>query len=268
MLKTFIYILKCPVTQEIRYVGKTNNPEERLKNHLNSSRDKNTYKRNWLNKLKELKLKPIFEIIDEVPITEWHYWEKFYIKKYIDAGCILVNCTDGGDGLTFGNQTSFKKGQNGRSVISLNKDGSFYKEFLSIQEANICIGKKIDDVLYGDGKTSGGYIHIFKDIFEKLTQEELSNIIEKANKKEVTEKNKQTFFKNGHESWNKGKKYSNLNNPRRRKIEQIDKNTLEILEEFPCIADAINKYNSKSIEQALSGKNKTACGFIWRYKND
>lgn len=270
MLKTFIYVLKCPITKEVKYVGKTNNPKVKFSNHLNSSRDKNIHKRNWINKLKKLKLKPIFEIIDEVPITDWHYWEKFYIKKYLDSECILVNFTNGGDGLTFGNQTSFKKGQNNKPVIILNKDGSFLKEFASVSEANLGLGKKIDAVLYGNGKTAGGYIPILKDAFEKLTQEELSNIIEKANKKEMSEASKQTYFKKGHNkggtSYNKGKFGSDSNHPRKRSIEKIDKDTFEILEEFCCISDAVRKYGTKSIEQALSGKNKTACGFIWRYK--
>jgi len=107
---TFIYVLKCPLSGEVRYVGKSNNPDERYKDHLNRSRDGGTYKRNWINSLRKNNLKPIFEIIKEVSVGKWKIWEKYYIKHYRDKGCKLVNIMGGGDGLTFGNQTSFKKG--------------------------------------------------------------------------------------------------------------------------------------------------------------
>ena len=49
MKYTYIYILIDPFTNQIRYVGKANNPKERYKNHKNRCRDKNTHKRNWIN---------------------------------------------------------------------------------------------------------------------------------------------------------------------------------------------------------------------------
>lgn len=110
MKTVYIYTLADPITQEIRYVGKTRNLLQRRHNHLNSCRDKNTYKRNWINKLREQGYLPIMEVLDEVLESEWRYWEKFWILQIKSWGFKLVNFTDGGDGLTFGNQTSFKKG--------------------------------------------------------------------------------------------------------------------------------------------------------------
>jgi len=120
MKHTYIYILIDPLTNQIRYIGKANNPKERYKNHKNRCRDKNTHKRNWMNKLRLKGLYPEIEIIDRVLTSEWHYWEKFWIAYYRFLGCSLVNYTSGGDGLTFGNQTSFKKGQ-----VSWNKGKQF-----------------------------------------------------------------------------------------------------------------------------------------------
>lgn len=110
-MKTYIYILVDPISNQIRYVGKSNNPEQRYKNHKNRCRDKNTHKRNWINKLRLLGKYPEIEIIDIVFINEWKYWERFWISYFKSIGANLTNYCIGGEGLTFGNQTSFKKGQ-------------------------------------------------------------------------------------------------------------------------------------------------------------
>ena len=85
---TFIYELIDPRTNEPRYIGKTNNPNYRLKNgHLNNSELKNkTYKCNWIKSLLKQNLKPTLNIIDEVNENEWQYWEKFYIGLYKEFG--------------------------------------------------------------------------------------------------------------------------------------------------------------------------------------
>lgn len=110
METTYIYALVDPRDGNTRYIGKTNNPRLRLKSHFNKSRHKNTYKFNWINSLRELGLKPILEIIDEVPKSEWKYWERFWIYQFKQWGFNLTNSTSGGNGLTFGNSTSYKKG--------------------------------------------------------------------------------------------------------------------------------------------------------------
>ena len=110
MKTTFIYCLIDPRDNQIRYIGKSNNPEQRLKNHCNPARYRPTYKFNWIRKLKQLKLKPILKILEEVDIEIWKQKEKYWIEFYKNEECNLVNYTDGGDGLSFGNQTSFRKG--------------------------------------------------------------------------------------------------------------------------------------------------------------
>lgn len=103
--------MRCPKTNEVRYVGKANKPKERFRAHLwGGKRTQSSYKRNWIDSLKREGLKPVLEVIKEVPIEEWKNWEKYYVTYYRDKGCNLTNITDGGDGLGYGNQTSFKKG--------------------------------------------------------------------------------------------------------------------------------------------------------------
>jgi len=110
METTFIYGLVDPRTDEIRYIGKANDIRQRLKNHLNPARYRPTHKFNWIRKLRRLNMKPYLIILDEVPINDWKFWEKFWIQLIKSWGFNLVNHTEGGEGLTYGNQTSFKKG--------------------------------------------------------------------------------------------------------------------------------------------------------------
>ena len=49
---TFIYILIDPITNQVRYVGKTNNISQRYKAHLNRARKHQIHKANWIKSLK------------------------------------------------------------------------------------------------------------------------------------------------------------------------------------------------------------------------
>lgn len=110
METTHIYILIDPETQQVRYVGKANNVSQRYKAHLNRARKHQMHKLNWINSLKSKGLKPIIEVIDIVPIENWQFWETYWISQFKTWGFDLINYTHGGDGATFANQTSFKKG--------------------------------------------------------------------------------------------------------------------------------------------------------------
>lgn len=93
MKTTFIYALKEPDTGEIRYIGKADDPKERLYVHLaDKSRNHRT---NWIRSLDE---KPDSEIVDEVPVEHWQQWEVAYIEFFREQGCGLVNGTPGGEG--------------------------------------------------------------------------------------------------------------------------------------------------------------------------
>ena len=45
-MEIYIYILQHPITKEIRYVGKTNNPKMRFQNHVNIRHNEHSHKRN------------------------------------------------------------------------------------------------------------------------------------------------------------------------------------------------------------------------------
>lgn len=188
METTNIYILIDPITNKVRYVGKANNITQRYRAHLNRARKHQIHKKNWIEQLKKEGLKPIIEIIDIVPIDNWIFWEKYWISQFKTWGFDLINYTNGGDGCTFGNQTSFKKGHklwlnknhteetkkkisenngskgkvsiNRKPVIQLNLNGEFIKEWDSILDAEngtSSSSTKIVSVCKGKRKTHNNF---------------------------------------------------------------------------------------------------------------
>jgi hypothetical protein len=98
--KQFIYILKDPISSEIRYVGKSNNPENRIKRHMGeySLIESWTSKNKWLLYLKNNNLSPIMEVIDEGDNDNINELEIKWISYYKSIGVKLTNGTSGGDG--------------------------------------------------------------------------------------------------------------------------------------------------------------------------
>jgi hypothetical protein len=60
------------------YIGKTINPQSRKYNH----------RRKFEGKI-------LLEVIDEIPISEWRFWEKYYISLFKGWGFILENSNNG-----------------------------------------------------------------------------------------------------------------------------------------------------------------------------
>lgn len=93
---TFLYELKDPRNGESRYVGKAKNPFLRFKRHLQCRERTPVY--NWIRSLKSGGLVPHMELLDEVPISQWQFWEREYIRVYRLIGVRLLNLSEGGDG--------------------------------------------------------------------------------------------------------------------------------------------------------------------------
>ncbi len=92
-----IYTLTHPITNEIRYVGRTKETlNNRLKTHLRA-KDK-SHRVNWIKSLQNENLIPNINLICETESFEnCIELEQYYIKKYRDLNYRLVNMTDGGD---------------------------------------------------------------------------------------------------------------------------------------------------------------------------
>ncbi len=75
-----IYALLDPATNEIKYIGKTNNPSKREKDHRGTKA--RTKKDLWIQSLKKEGKKPAFLTIEICEESKWYEREIYHIKKF------------------------------------------------------------------------------------------------------------------------------------------------------------------------------------------
>lgn len=266
MLNTFIYCLLDPRDGATRYVGKANDPDVRYKNHLNKAKDKETDKKKWVNELKQLGMKPILNVIASVPKNNWRFWEFIYVQAYKKIGCDLLNHTVGGEGATFANKTSYKKGHNAKVVVQLNKCGIHVNTFSSVQDAVNIFGKSLDSVLHGKTKTAYGFLWLYKDVYDKMDKIELDEFITNALTKDTA--NNGYRFQKGHTTWSKGKRGHILHGLKlAKRVKQIDIKTNIVLNIFRSAVEAADsvKCTRGNIDNCCTGRSKSAKKFKWEY---
>lgn len=98
MKTTFIYALNAPDTGECRYVGKSDRPDVRFYNHVRLAHRTKNHKDCWIVSLLTQGRIPKLEILDEVPRSEWEFWEREYIRVFRAIGFKLTNSAEGGSG--------------------------------------------------------------------------------------------------------------------------------------------------------------------------
>lgn len=96
---TEVYALLCPITGDVRYIGKANNTQKRLKSHIRAARDP---KKNhtpvycWINQLGRQGLQPIAQVVAIAIGDDWQTLERELIAQWRKDGRLL-NVADGGD---------------------------------------------------------------------------------------------------------------------------------------------------------------------------
>lgn len=94
---TYIYgLYEIGKENEIRYIGKTDNPKKRLNDHIHDKK-MTSHKSCWIKSVISEGNKIGIKIIAVVNFNNWKEEEIFYIKEYKKTNK-LVNITDGGDG--------------------------------------------------------------------------------------------------------------------------------------------------------------------------
>jgi len=94
---TEIYGLHCPDTGALRYIGKANCSNARLKSHLGACKRGRTPVRIWLASLLADGKLPILRVLETIPAEQWELAERAAIKNARDGGADLLNVAKGGN---------------------------------------------------------------------------------------------------------------------------------------------------------------------------
>ena len=105
---THIYGLCDPRNGELRYIGKSNNPENRLKSHISKTKIAAHPRRSaaWIASLLKHSILPEMFVIESIPKSEWRDAEQFNIAYFKSIGARLTNLTIGGEGSATGKRNS------------------------------------------------------------------------------------------------------------------------------------------------------------------
>lgn len=121
MEKVFIYGLWDPRNYSLRYVGKTDDLELRLRQHINfAANGQKSHKSNWIRQLLAEGLTPSIEALEEVSRDDWQRIEKIWIAECLENGLKLTNMTQGGDGFT-GEHSETSKQKTSRALMGIPK---------------------------------------------------------------------------------------------------------------------------------------------------
>ena len=89
-MKRLVYALKCPFTDEVHYVGKSSRGIVRPSEHITNSHSEEIKK--WVDSLRIIGSSPKIEVFEYVRLDEeLDERERYYIKKYLSKGNILLN---------------------------------------------------------------------------------------------------------------------------------------------------------------------------------
>lgn len=98
---TFIYALIDPRDYRIRYIGKSDEPQLRVMQHMQEQRRwpfSNPHFGRWLRELGLEELKPLSLIIETVDKLKWKKSERHWISTLRSAGFNILNWHMGGTG--------------------------------------------------------------------------------------------------------------------------------------------------------------------------
>lgn len=159
----YIYVLKDPITLEVRYVGKTVKPKNRLLNHISEAKNSkyHNHRLAWIRSLLMIEEMPIFEVVKICKLSEFKKYEKFYIEKYDFS--ILTNSDKSGQGNINRKKDVIDriKKKMSREVYVYDLNGEFLKKFCSVREASRRLSishASISRCCNGIWKHTSGYI--------------------------------------------------------------------------------------------------------------
>lgn len=274
----YIYKLIDPETNDIRYIGQTDNIKRRYNDHISSSFNEssdsyNTYKARWIRKLKSRDLLPLIEIVEEcIDFIQSNIRENYYIQKLTNEGYKLTN-SHSLDVTEFSLETKKKmsnarKGKTLEEIVGLEKSielKEYYSERTRLNNPNKSndplVREKISNTLkeyFEDKENHWAYgLKMTDEHNEKLRMVQLNNPKNVGNRKPRTEEQKEKLRNSI-----KGTKI------KRSEILQYDLD-MNLVKEWKSLRE-IERMDTtmgrSQIAKCCKGDKETYAGFIWKYK--
>lgn len=274
----YIYKLIDPTTNQIRYIGQTDNIKRRYNDHISSSLNKNsssynTHKSSWVRKVVNNNLFPIIEVIEECnSLEQSNIRERYYIEKLTNEGYKLTNSYIS-DVTEFSLDTrekmsNAKKGKTLEEIVGLEKSielKEYYSERAKLNNPNKnsdpLVREKISNTLkeyFEDKENHWAYgLKMTDEHNEKLRLAKLNNPKNVGNRKPKTEEQKEKLRNSI-----KGTKI------KRSEILQYDLD-MNLVKEWKSLREIerLDTTMSRSqIAKCCKGDKETYAGFIWKYK--
>jgi hypothetical protein len=208
----YIYKLIDPTTNQIRYIGQTDNIKRRYNDHISSSLNKNsssynTHKSSWVRKVVNNNLFPIIEVVEECnSLEQSNIRERYYIEKLTNEGYKLTNSYIS-DVTEFSLDTREKmsnarKGKTLEEIVGLEKSielKEYYSERIKLNNPNKnsdpLVREKISNTLkeyFEDKENHWAYgLKMTDEHNEKLRLAKLNNPKNVGNRKPRTEEQKE-----------------------------------------------------------------------------
>lgn len=145
-MKAYIYGLKDPKNNLIRYIGQTMQPPRyRFSNHLSEVKNPryNTRKINWLKSLLKDNVFPALIILEETTKEQADDREKYWIRQYKQND--LTNLTEGGNDVC-SNIKEYHRRTKDKKVYSFNEWTKEIKEYSNVKEASIYVNCKANNI--------------------------------------------------------------------------------------------------------------------------
>lgn len=87
----FVYTLTDPITERVKYVGVTSQPNSRLVHHWHWRSNRKTDTSRWIEELASNGARPVMSIVDTCAYGERFSQESLWIAYYLKLGCDLTN---------------------------------------------------------------------------------------------------------------------------------------------------------------------------------
>lgn len=217
--------------KDIRYIGKTvTSGNTRLYEHRRKCLIDDTYKDRWMRKEINAGYSIEMIILDIIPITEWEYWEKYYISLYKERGYKLTNTDPGGIKTKENSPNQIK-------TVVLDIDGKYLGVYNTIAEAARIYNvseKKAAEVVSSNNLSARGYIFV-KD-----------------------------------SDYSKNKNYAVDPTKRKGKLILQYSLDGKLINKWDKILDAAEYYKVKKsvLTACAKGQQLTSCGYIWQYTDN